>query len=144
MKSIINRLFIVFTVFLLIVLTFFLWLFRYSTDNIQQNKIHSTNLQLEHAGYILDSEIKEAELNALSVLSDRLTINFTNHFNNDKQSYKYLKSFQDLRDMLSTQVKNSKGIESMTIYWPKQNETVSSYDILFDTLDFYGSTPNNG
>lgn len=144
MKRTMTRLVLIFAVFLMIVLSFFLWIFRYSTDNIRQNVIHATTRQLEHAEYLLDSEIKEAELNALSVLSDRLTINFDDQFAAEKGSYQYLMAFQEMRGMLGNQMKNSEGIESITIYWPESKEVISSYETIFDAVEFYEALPDNG
>lgn len=130
--------------FLVLVLFFFFWLYSFSSRNLRENIERATQKQMDHAAYLLETDIKEAELNALSISSDR-RIRFvkgealTNDANPD-----YVEKNSAARSLLVDQVQTNESLESITVYWPESQALISSYDTIFEQIDFYEEIPRNG
>ncbi len=144
MKQTIKWLLAAFAGLLLIVLVFFVWLFNYTADNMEENVIHSTQKQLDHAAYLLEAEVKEAELNALSVISDRRIRFFEADRTPEEPDYRYTDQYAEVRNTLLDQVQNSEGIESLAVYWQAAGTVITSQEAVIDPPEFYQSLPQNG
>ncbi len=144
MKQTIKWLLAAFVGLLLVVLVFFVWLFNYTANNMQNNVIHSTQKQLDHAAYLLETEVKEAELNALSVISDRRIRFFEADRKPEEPDYRFTDQYSEVRNALLGQVQNSEGIESLAVYWQDSGQVITSHEAVIDSPEFYQSLPKNG
>lgn len=144
MKKTIKWLLISFISLLVIVLLFFFWIFRYNASTMQENMIHATQKQLDHASYLLAAEVKEAELNAMSVISNQQIRFFETDLPEDLWDPLYTENYSQVRNTLLDQVENSEGIESLTVYWKESETIISSNAAIVDSQEFYSSLPKNG
>lgn len=130
--------------FLGCVLLLFGWLYFYSSTNIEKNAINTVKGQLAHAEYLLDTEIREVELSAISVLSENKVLFFEDNVPKTKKDYEYLLNYRDLRSFLINKVQNAKGMETIAVYWPESKTLISSQETVIDQLSFYEKLPREG
>lgn len=144
MEKRIKAVLLFFGLFLACTLLFFTWLFFYSSTNIEKNAINAADRQVAHAKYLLDTEIREIELTGLSVLSENQIMFFEDELPQDKKDYAYMEMYNNTRNFLLNKAQNTKGMESIAVYWPKSQTLISSKETVIDVDDFYKNLPDEG
>lgn len=130
--------------FLLMVLIFFFWLYSYSAENLRETIERATQKQVAHAAYLLKSDIEKTELSTFSVLSDSRIRFIQENSLIDQGAPDYVEKNSTARSLLVDRVQNDETLASLSAYWLKSGALISSYDTVFEAVEFYETIPKNG
>lgn len=122
----IKSIFYIFLVFLLMILTGFLFLYGYSRSSLQSSVMEAVQIQMEYTYTLLEQKLREIEIEAEGILGSDDLRNLHNIIHTDYDSYDYVVSVKEMKTYLVNRQKSNVGMNEFILYWPKTGRVIST------------------
>lgn len=122
----IKSIFYIFLVFLLMILTGFLFLYGYSRSSLRSSVMEAVQIQMEYTYTLLEQKLREIEIEAEGILGSDDLRNLHNIIHTDYDSYDYVVAVTKMKTYLTNRQKSNVGMSEFILYWPETGRVIST------------------